>query len=203
MKRVLMGLALTIATLAAAALPAAAQNYRIQPGDVLKIEVVEDPGLNRDVLVLPDGRISLPLAGSVRAAGQTLEQVQRTLATQLGPNFNAPPNVFVSIASLRPQQAPTGPAEAPVIEVFVLGEAANKGKLSIEPGSTLLEAFAQMGGFTPFAATKRIQLRRTEGGVEKIYRLNYDAILSGASKNGLLGLRDGDVIVVPQRGLFE
>lgn len=200
MLRVLMGLALTIATLLGA--PAQAQNYRIQRGDVLKVEVVEDPGLNRDLLVLPDGRVSLPLAGSVQAAGQTLEQVQRTLATQLGPNFNAPPTVFVSIAGLAPK-APTGPIEPATIDIYVLGEVSKPGKLTIEPGTTLLQAFSQMGGVTPFAATKRIQLRRSDSGSEKIYPMNYEAILAGTSRNGLTALRDGDVIVVPQRRLFE
>ena len=57
--------------LAAPLLPALAQDgsYLIRPGDVLQVEVLEDPGLNRSVLVSPDGRITMPLAGAIRASG--------------------------------------------------------------------------------------------------------------------------------------
>ena len=51
----------------------AQSNYRIQPGDTLQIEVLEDANLNRSVLVLPDGSISFPLAGTVKAGGRSVE----------------------------------------------------------------------------------------------------------------------------------
>lgn len=205
MLRALMALCLTVWAFAIPATEAEAQSYRIKPGDVLQIEVLEDSGLNRNVLVLPDGRISLPLAGTVQAGGQTIEQVESTLASALMPNFASRPNVFVSIASLAERQPRTGgPAVPQTIDVYVLGEANRPGKLSVDPGTTVLQLFSEMGGFSNFAATKRIQLRRTEkSGAEKIYRLNYDAIQDGRSKNGLATLSDGDVIIVPQRGLFE
>ena len=62
-----------------------------------------------------------------------------------------------------------------------------------------MQAIAQFGGFTNFAAVKRLQLRR---GAD-VYTINYDAILDGSSQNGAVRMRDGDVIVVPQRKLFE
>lgn len=179
----------------------AQEGYRIQAGDVLRIEVLEDPGLNRSTLVSPDGRISFPLAGGVSAAGRTLEQLQTDLATRIGANFATTPNIFISLERLaEPRAAASGTARPAVtIEVYVLGEAANPGRLDVNPGTTLLQAFAQMGGFSPFAATKRVQLHR--GG--KIHTLSYDAIERGASTAGATVLQDGDVIVVPQRKLFE
>lgn len=200
MTRFLMGLGLALMALVVGRDPAAAQSYQIKAGDVLQVEVVEDPSLNRNLLVLPDGRVSMPLAGSVKAAGQTLEQVQSALTSKLAPNFAAPPNVFVTISQL---SAPRGSGAPSTIDVYVLGEANKPGKLSVDRGTTVLQLFSQMGGFTPFAATKRIQLRRTSSGTEKIYPLNYQAILGGSSKNGLVGMQDGDVLVIPQRGLFE
>ncbi|RYI06324.1 MAG: hypothetical protein EON48_14780 [Acetobacteraceae bacterium] len=62
-----------------------AQDYRVRSGDVLQIEVLEDATLNRTAIVLPDGNISLPLAGSVRAAGRSLAEVQADLAGRLAP----------------------------------------------------------------------------------------------------------------------
>ena len=58
--------------LAIQSLPAEAQGYSIRPGDRLRIEVLEDDSLNRSVLVAPDGRISVPLVGTVVAGGRTL-----------------------------------------------------------------------------------------------------------------------------------
>jgi polysaccharide export outer membrane protein len=204
-----------IATLAAAMaallqpLGAAAQDggYVLKPGDTLNIEVLEDPGLNRTVLVTPDGSINVPLAGVIRAQGRSVQAVESDLAARLAPNFATTPTVFVGVQSVfrAPDPAPTAPAAPPTIDVFVIGEVGSTGRLQLDPGTTLLQAFAQMGGFTPFAATKRLQLRRPDPttGRETVYEINYDAIENGASPNGQVTLQDGDVIVVPQRRLFE
>jgi polysaccharide export outer membrane protein len=178
--------------------------YRIQAGDVLRIEVLEDNTLNRDALVLPDGRISMPLAGSLRAAGRTLEQVRASIAAALSDSFALAPSVFVSINRLAPEEE-LEEAEPELITVYVLGEARNPGALEIEAPTTVLQLFAQVGGFTNFAALRRIQLRRVDPatGRETLYALDFRAIERGESTAGLFQLRDGDVIVVPQRRLFE
>lgn len=194
----LIGLCLLLPALAHA------QGYRIKPGDLLRVEVIEDEGLNRVVLVDPRGRINFPFAGSVQAAGQTVNAVQATLIRQLTPNFAAPPSVFVALERLAVKD-PAIEAEPKVISIYMLGEVERSGRVEMEPGSTLLQAFAEMGGFSPFAATKRVQLRRTDPktGVESVIPLNYNAILQGQTTNATLTLRDGDVIVVPTRRLFE
>ncbi len=173
-----------------------AQSYRVQPGDTLRIEVIEDSTLNRTVLVSPDGRISVPSAGAFRVSGRTIEQIQATLSARLADNFINPPSVFVDITALAPEDED---AEDPVVAIFVVGEATNVGRVELEPGTTLMQAIGQFGGFTNFAATKRLQLRR--GSV--IYQINYHDILNGNSSNGGVRMHEGDVIVVPQRKLFE
>ena len=57
--------------------------YAIQPGDSLQIEVLEDPALNRGVLVLPDGSVTFPMAGTIRAAGRTPDQVAAALRANM------------------------------------------------------------------------------------------------------------------------
>jgi polysaccharide export outer membrane protein len=189
---------------AASTAPAQAQDgYRIRPGDVLRIEVLEDANLNRSVLVAPDGRVTLPLAGAVPVSGRTVEAVQAEITTRIASNFAATPNVYVGVEGVVQAPPPTGPAAAATIDVFVMGEAGKPGALQVAPGTNMLQLFAQMGGFSPFAATKRIQLRRVENGAERIYTINYKAIEAGTSNAGMTTLRDGDVIVVPQRKLFE
>ena len=214
MKQILAALAGVLALpllLAAMAAPVAAQDggYLIRPGDTLKIEVLEDPGLNRSVLVSPDGRINLPLMGTVRVSGKTIEAVQSEISARLAANFAAPPNVYASIESVAVRAAGGGTGGgtrvAATVDIYVIGEGAKSGKLSVAPGTTVLQFFAEMGGFSKFAATKRIQLRRTDPrtNVEKNYLINYDAIEAGSSKMGATVLQKGDVIVVPQRKLFE
>lgn len=180
--------------------------YQIRPGDTLRVEVLEDPSLNRSVLVAPDGRITIPTAGTIRAAGQSVDSVQRVLTTSLAGNFATTPNVFVSLERLfEPRIVPPRTPEPPVmISIYVLGEAANPGLLEVAPGTNVLQAFAVMGGFTNFAAVKRIQLRRIDArtGTQQIIPLNYKTIEAG-DRSGLTTLLEGDTIVVPQRRLFE
>lgn len=186
-------------------LAAAAQGYRVSPGDVLRIEVIEDETLNRSVLVDPQGRINFPLAGTILVQGQTVSAVESTLVASLAPNFAAPPSVFVALEQLAPPPVPREPAQPDLISVFVLGEVANPGRIEVEKGTTLLQAFAAMGGFSNFAAIKRVQLRRTnpKTGVENVSTINYDAMAKGLTTNTTLKLREGDVILVPTRRLFE
>ncbi len=201
------------ALLAALVVPAVAQDggYLIRPGDTLRVEVLEDPGLNRSVLVSPDGRISLPLAGGVQASGKTVDTVQTELTSLFAPNFTTTPNIYVSIESVAERAASGGGGggggvRAPAtLDIYVLGEGAKSGKIAVAPGTTMLQFFAEMGGFSKFAATKRIQLRRTDPrtGEETTYTVNYDAIERGTSNMGATVLMKGDVIVVPQRKLFE
>lgn len=186
-------------------LMATAQGYRIGAGDILRVEVIEDETLNRSVLVDPGGRISFPQAGSILVKGKTVAAVQSTLVARLTPNFAAPPSVYVALERVAPPAPKREPVEPKKISIYVLGEVARPGAIELERGSTLLQAFAAMGGFSEFAATKRVQLRRTDSktGIENVTTLNYKAISQGQTANATLKLRDGDVILVPTRRLFE
>lgn len=176
--------------------------YALQPGDRIRVEVLEDNSLNREILVAPDGRITLPLAGSVQAGGRSVDQVAASITVALEDDFTVRPNVFVTLVALAPR-GPILPVEPETLSIFVLGEVDNSGVVQVEPGTSIIQLFA-ITGFTNFAATRRIQLRRTgPDGKEKIFALNYDAMLSGQSPNGAATLLEGDVIVVPQRKLFE
>lgn len=185
----------------------AQENYLVRPGDSLRIEVLEDSSLNRTVIVLPDGRFSFPFAGTVLAGGRTLGQVERSLTESIASNFAIEPNVFVSIATLRQRQAATGGGRAApaTISVFFLGEVSSPGGKNLAPGTTILQALAQSGGFTNFAALKRIQIRRTNPttGEQSLITLNYQALADGAELRGNVVLQEGDVILVPERRLFE
>lgn len=184
------------ATLTASPAAAQASGYSIQPGDVLQVTVLEDETLNQQALVLPDGRISVPLAGSVQAAGRSVQAVESTIADQLAPNFAARPNVFVSVVSVTEEEE--------LFPIYVLGQVLEPGPKEVEIGTTLLQAIAFAGGIDRFAAAKRIQLRRRDAsGQERLYLFNYDAVERGGAILTMLTLREGDVIIVPERRLFE
>lgn len=197
-------LILALVGLILAVLPATAQDaYQIKTGDVLRIEVQEDSSLNRSVLVAPDGRITMPLAGAVKVSGQSVDQVAAELATALAPNFATKPTVYVGIDSLGTPKG-TGTAKPKSIEVFVMGEAAKPGKYAIDQGTTILQFLAEIGGFTNYAATKRIQLHRTDAtGHETVYTLNYKAVEQGGTDTLGGTVADGDVFIIPARRLFE
>lgn len=186
-------------------------NYLIRPGDSLQVEVLEDPSLNRTVVVLPDGRFSFPFAGTIRAGGRTLTQVERGLTAAIASNFAVDPNVFVSIARLRevvPQaqiEAEAAPEAEPTMSVFFIGEIASPGEKSLSLGTTFLQSLASSGGFTNFAAQKRIQVRRTNPTTQAQQRLvvNYKDLARGRGEAVDFPLQEGDVILVPERRLFE
>ena len=204
--RFLAVLIATLLILPLAGTPALAQDtYRIKPGDVVRIEVLEDSTINRESLVLPDGRVSVPLVGTVQVGGRSVDEVRADVIEKLRPNFAADPTVFVSLSQLSepaPQRS-TGSGSRD-IRIYVLGEVGAPGGVEVQRDTTVLQALALVGGFSKFAATKRVQLRRADkSGVEKIYNVNYQDILAGKSNLGATVLRQGDVIIVPQRRLFE
>jgi len=190
-------LAILVSALAAPLALAQSAGYRIKAGDQLAITVLEDDTLNRQTLVLPDGRISVPLAGSVPAAGNTVETVERTIADRLASNFAVRPSVFVSVVSVSEEEE--------TFPIYVLGQVGSPGLVEVLPGTTLLQAVALSGGLDRFAATKRIQLRRTDSstGQERLYLFNYKAVERGGSIQSMITLREGDVVIVPERRLFE
>ncbi len=205
-------LLLAIWAVLAASAAMAQSDYVVSPGDTLRIEVLEDTTLNRNVIVLPDGRFSFPFAGTVQAGGRSLGQIEAAVGSAIASNFAAAPNVFASIVSLRQAEparssaarAPA-PAPDPTISVFFLGEVASPGGQAVSPGTTFLQALALGGGFSNFAALKRVQIRRTNPatGAQTLYTINYNAVSQGAELRGNFVLQDGDVILVPQRRLFE
>lgn len=191
------------------AAPAMAQDdgvYRLRPGDQLDVTVLEDPSLNRQVLILPDGRISLPIAGSLDAAGRTPGELQGQVRRALSSIFVSPPTVTVSVAALGAGEDVLEDEEPPTV-IYILGEVGRPGVFAFdeEQPVTILQALALAGGPGPFAARDRIQIRRvTEDGGEQLEFFDYNALEDGTGftiPRKVLG--NGDVILVPERGLFD
>ncbi|MEX0280706.1 MAG: polysaccharide biosynthesis/export family protein [Arenibacterium sp.] len=182
----------------------AQDNYKIKPGDVVRIEVLEDSAINRESLVLPDGRVTVPLAGTVRVGGRSVDEVRADVASKLAGNFATEPTVFVSLVQLGEAIPPSGSGVSRRMSIYFLGEVNSPGVVEVRSGTTLLQAIAQAGGFSRFAAVKRVQLRRTDrSGKQQVFTFNYNDVLAGKTSIGSTRLASGDVIVVPPRKLFE
>lgn len=203
---ILTRLLVLLALLVPASLAQAQSEYRLRQGDTVIVEVLEDPTLNRSVVVLPDGRISFPYAGTLAAAGRSVGEVQASIGEAIRANFASPPTVFVTVQPAeRAAAGGNGVARTRTIDVYFLGEVNTPGIKEVAPGTTFLQALAQSGGLTRFAATKRVQLRRTDpvSGQMTVYRIDYRAMAEGAAAGQDVTLRKGDVILVPERRLFE
>jgi polysaccharide export outer membrane protein len=172
---------------AATPLPEAAtrNDYRLMPGDKLRVEVYKDAQLSQSLQVRPDGKVTLPLLGDIVATDLTPIQLRDRIATGLK-EYVTNPVVTVIVV------------EASPVMVYVMGEVMQPGSIPMRGPMTVLQALAMAGGFREFANTKDIRiLRKAPGVLQSVntIRFNYnDAVKGNAAP---LFLSPGDMIVVP------
>jgi polysaccharide biosynthesis/export protein len=181
-----------------------AQNYTVEPGDVLEVSIYQDPKLNRQIVVAPDGQVAFPLAGRFQAGGLTLGGVEAALKSRLQKQFATELDVTVSYVQSPKQAKESSEANESESTIFVTGEVNKPGSYTFpEESPTLLQVIALSGGLGPFAAQRRITVHRQVNGQEMMYEFDYKSFVKGSDAAGNITLRDGDVVVVPERGLFE
>jgi polysaccharide biosynthesis/export protein len=164
-----------------------AESYRLNPGDVLRISVWREEGLERELLVQPDGTVSFPLAGQVAATGRTVGELEADLAAKLE-RYIPGPVVTVELIDARGNI------------VYVIGEVNSPGAFQIARPTTVMQALSQAGGLTPFAGRGRIRVVRNADGSETVVPFDYGDVADGDAPD--LELRAGDVVVVPGGSLF-
>ena len=165
------------------------KEFLLGPEDVLEVVVWRNQDLSRQVVVRPDGMISMPLIGDLHASGVTANQLAERIAERLK-EFKESPSVSVSVKEVNSYY------------VYVLGEVAKPGKYPLKSYATVLQAIALAGGFTPYASRNRIQVVRASSngnGTQHEMRIpvRYDDLLSGKGSLGNFTLKSGDTIVVP------
>lgn len=170
----------------------------LKPGDTLSISVLQDPKLDRQVIVDAGGQIAFPLAGHIRAEGLSAQSLENVLKSRLQKNYKDEAlDVTVALANL------TSPEDDLKPKVFVTGEVLRPGPYVVRQRTTLMQAISLAGGLGPFAAKRRVQVRRQTASGETIFMFDYRAYEAGQDLEGNISLRAGDVILVPERGLFE
>jgi polysaccharide export outer membrane protein len=193
-----MRILLVLVCLCFTASVAGAQTLKI--GDTLSISVMQDSKLDRTVVIDPSGQIAVPLAGHIRAAGQTPQALESILKSRLKDNYKDE-SLDVTVALVN--SAKDIPEEDLKPKIFITGEILRPGSYVVRQKTTLMQAIALAGGLGPYAAKRRIQVRRKGGPGEDIFVFDYRAYESGADLEGNITLHAGDVIMVPERGLFE
>jgi polysaccharide biosynthesis/export protein len=156
--------------------------YVIGVGDTINIRVYEQEGLSSTVKIRRDGRIALPLAGELLAAGKHPSQLSREIEGHLK-EFIVTPRVTVNIEMSQ------------LVTVTAIGEISKIGPLTLEPPARLIEAIAQAGGPNDYADKSRIFVLRQFPAFQRI-RFTYDAILHNDGGAAGFPLRTGDVIVI-------
>jgi polysaccharide biosynthesis/export protein len=179
-------------------LASGASAQALKPGDSLSISVMQDSKLDRQVLVDSSGQIAFPLAGHIRVEGLTPQALERILKDRLKSNYKDEDlDITVGLSGT------TVPEEDLKPKVFITGEILRPGSYVVRQKTTLMQAIALAGGLGPFAAKRRIMVRRKGGPGENIYMFDYRAYEAGQDLEGNIALQAGDVIMVPERGLFE
>lgn len=168
------------------ALPASAraEPYLLNAGDVLDISVWKEENMQRQVLILPDGTISFPLAGHVTAAGHTAAEVQAELIKRIK-TYIPEPIVTVSVASVG------GNA------IYVIGQVKLPGRFNVTSQIDVLQALSLAGGLTPFGDEDGIKVLRRENNKQTAVAFDYSAVKRGKKLEANILLRPGDVVVVP------
>jgi polysaccharide export outer membrane protein len=157
--------------------------YIVGEGDVLHIDVWKEVEISQNVVVRPDGNISLPLVNEITVAGLTPRQIQQVLTEKLK-TILTNPQVTVTVADVRSKM------------VYITGEVTKPGAYSVASPLNVLQLIARAGGLSEFANRKNIYILR---GNDKNNRLhfNYKEVIKGQKSEQNITLQPGDTVVVP------
>ncbi len=189
-----LALAAMVLSLAAPApAPAAVPDatFTILAGDVLQITVWKEEGMDREVLVLPDGTISFPLVGTLTVQNMTPDAVQALLKHRLG---NIIPDAAVTVTV----KAPLGH------KISVLGQVQKPGEVLMSARTSVMQALSQAGGLTPYADEGGIVIIRPkpDGRGKETIAYPYRDIAAGRDLDKDIDLKPNDVVFVPTMGIF-
>lgn len=192
-------MAAVLALQAGAAGPAASQptrqldeallRDRIVAGDVLGISVFPGEEYSREVTVQPDGKIQMPLIGTVMARGQTVESLQALLEKRLS-RYLDKPQVTINVRRFSGRK------------ISIIGEVRSPGYYDFRDGMTLLELVSLAGGLGPDARAARVKILRTGEDKSRSFTVNFQAVLDGdLSRDPLIA--PGDTIFIPKQPFTE
>ncbi len=164
--------------------------YKIGVADRIEVSVWRNPDLSVTVPVRPDGKVSVPLIGDVRASGLTAEQVADVIKQKLS-FYIRDPNVTVIVIGLKSHEY--------LSRVRITGAVLKPQSIPWREGMTVLDAILEAGGPNEFAAPDRTKVYRQLGAKTIVIPIDLGAILNDGELATNIDLDPGDVITVPQR----
>lgn len=159
-------------------------DYVIGPDDVLGVLFWRDETLSGDVVVRPDGKISLPLLNEIEVVGMTPEQLRSVLLTRAS-KFVEEPSVAVVVRAINSRK------------VFITGQVARPGSYPLTAPTSVLQLIAVAGGLTDYADSKNVVILRKEKGRPTSLKFNYQDVRKGKKLEQNILLQVGDTVVVP------
>ena len=166
------------------ATPAVSPGYKIGPGDVLRISVWKEEGMEQEILVKPGGGITFPLAGDIQASGLTTQELAAVLKSKLKRYI---PNPVVTVSVL----------QAVSNKIYVVGKVNQPGEFKATHYMDVLQALSLAGGLTPYADSDDIKIIRRRDGKKQVFDFDYDKVISGRKLEMNILLEAGDTIAVP------
>lgn len=164
-------------------------DFVIRSGDVLQITVWKEEGMDRELVVLPDGSITFPLIGAVVLQDLSLSQAQSLIKEKLKTTI---PDASVTVMV----KAPLGHT------ISVMGQVAKPGEIVMGRRMNVMQALSQAGGLTPYASEGGIVVLRNVKGKKTSIEYPYKDIAKGRDLDKDVDLVPGDVVFVPTAGLF-
>jgi|CXWL01.1.fsa_nt_gi polysaccharide export outer membrane protein len=158
--------------------------YLIGADDLLSVVFWGEEDMSLEVIVRPDGMISLPLLNDVQASGLTPEQL-RVSITGVAGKFVEDPTVTVVVKAINSRR------------VFILGQIGRPGPYPLTAPTTVLQLLALAGGVNEYAKSEEIQVMRTENGKTTIYPFNYQDVVKGKKLEQNMMLTPGDTVIIP------
>ena len=159
-------------------------DYTIGPDDVLGIVFWRDADMTGDVVVRPDGMITLPLLHDIKAAGLRPDELRAQIVTAAA-KLIEDPNVSVVVRQINSRN------------VFITGQVARPGPYPVSGQMTVLQLIAIAGGVGEFADQKNITITRVQGGKTETLKFNYKDVARGKRLEQNIILKPGDTVVVP------
>jgi polysaccharide export outer membrane protein len=159
-------------------------------GDQLQINVWKNPELSVSAPIRPDGKITLPLAGDVMAAGKTPEELSQDIETKLKAYLRKP-NVTVILTSLQGHEF--------LSRIRVTGAVSENLSINYHQGMTVLDAILAAGSVTPYANSNDTKLHRRTAKGPETYDIRLKDIMQKGDMSTNVLLLPGDVITVPER----
>jgi len=159
--------------------------YVLGCGDTLRVTVWRHEEASTDAVIMPDGKISLPLVGDMAAAGLTVDELKDELNRKYS-EYITEPHITITVK------------ETNSLKIYVLGEVTRPGEFKLNSYTDVLQAISMAGGFTIYANKSTIYIIRKEGDKKIKISFNYNEVVAGKNLNQNIPLKPGDIIVVSE-----